>query len=58
MSGPVDSLGDVPGGTSITATSDARSIRLSTNAGELYSFSADTWQKHVDLVVHDPAYPG
>jgi hypothetical protein len=51
-------LGDVPGGTSITATSDARSIRLSTSAGELYSFSADPWQKHVDLVVHDPAYPG
>lgn len=58
VSGPADSLGDVPGGSSITATSDARSIRLSTSAGELYSFSADTWQKHVDLVVHDPAYPG
>lgn len=58
ISGPADFLGDVSGGTSITATSDARSIRVSTAAGELYSYSADTWQKLVDLVVHDPAYPG
>lgn len=58
VSGPAQSLGDVRGGSSITASSDARSIRVSTEDGELFSFGADTWQKVVDLVVHDPAYPG
>ncbi len=58
VSGPAQSLGDVQGGSSITASSDARSIRVSTEDGELFSFGADNWQKVVDLVVHDPAYPG
>lgn len=58
VSGPAQSLGDVKGGSSITASSDARSIRVSTEDGELFSFGADNWQKVVDLVVHDPAYPG
>ncbi|SMY12379.1 LpqB family beta-propeller domain-containing protein [Brevibacterium jeotgali] len=58
VSGPARSLGDVNGGTSITASTDARSIRVSTADGELFSFGADNWQKVVDLVVHDPAYPG
>lgn len=58
VSGPTTSLGDVSGGSSITASTDARSVRVSTEDGELYSFGADNWQKVVDLVVHDPAYPG
>ena len=58
VSGPAQSLGDVNGGSSITASTDARSIRVSTEDGELFSFGADNWQKVVDLVVHDPAYPG
>lgn len=58
VSGPAQSLGDVRGGASITASTDARSIRVSTEDGELFSFGADNWQKVVDLVVHDPAYPG
>lgn len=58
VSGPAQSLGDVKGGSSITASTDARSIRVSTEDGELFSFGADNWQKVVDLVVHDPAYPG
>lgn len=58
LSGPTESLGDVSGGTAITATTDARTIRVSTAAGELYSYSAGNWQKVIDLVVHDPSYPG
>jgi len=58
VSGPSQSLGEVTGGSTITASSDARSIRVGTEDGELFSFGADNWQKVVDLVVHDPAYPG
>ncbi|WP_291797014.1 MULTISPECIES: LpqB family beta-propeller domain-containing protein [Brevibacterium] len=58
VSGPSRELGEVEGGVSITASSDSPSIRITTEAGELYSYGSDSWQKLVDIVAFDPAYPG
>ncbi|WP_029089650.1 LpqB family beta-propeller domain-containing protein [Brevibacterium album] len=58
VGGPGRELGEVEGGASITASTDTPSIRVTTEDGELYSFGSDSWQKVVDLVAFDPAYPG
>lgn len=58
VAGPQSSLGSIDGGIRITSGDDSRSLRVSTAAGEMYSYSAGNWQKLVDVRAFDPAYPG
>ncbi|GAA4285136.1 MtrAB system accessory lipoprotein LpqB [Brevibacterium daeguense] len=58
VSGPVESLGTVDGGSRITAGNDLRSLRISTPSGEMHIYGAGNWQKVVDARAFDPAYPG
>ena len=58
VAGPQNSLGSIDGGIRVTAGDDSRSLRVSTAAGEMYTYSAGNWQKLVDVRAFDPAYPG
>lgn len=58
VGGQHHSLGDIVDGDDIAASSDARSIRLATRSGELYSYTSNTWQKLVDVDADSIAYAG
>lgn len=58
VGGPYSLLGAIDRGVAITSGGDGGSIRVSTADGELYTYSAGSWQNLVDVRVSDPAYPG
>ncbi len=59
VSGPPEQLGQPPGGGDrIAAGEDGRSILVTSDAGEIYSYNSNAWQKLIDVTAKDPAYPG
>lgn len=58
VTGPPAKLGELPNGSRIAAGEDDRSILVTSDSGDFYSFNSNAWQKLVDISAHDPSYPG
>ncbi|MCQ9368490.1 LpqB family beta-propeller domain-containing protein [Brevibacterium sp. 91QC2O2] len=57
-SGMFAARGSVSEGTSISAGTDLRSMRIGTRAGDVYSYQGGAWQKLVGIKSYEPAFPG
>lgn len=58
VTGPPEQLGELPDGSRISAGDDGRSILVTSEQGEIYSYNSNAWQKLIDISAQDPSYPG
>lgn len=58
LGGNTEALGTVSDGNSITSGGDTSAVRVGTKSGELFTYTAGSWQRLVDSDLRDPAYPG
>ncbi|WP_309132481.1 LpqB family beta-propeller domain-containing protein [Brevibacterium sp.] len=58
VTAPPEQLGELPDGSRISAGEDGRSILVTSDQGEIYSYNSNAWQKLIDISAKDPSYPG
>ncbi len=58
VTAPPEQLGELPDGSRISAGEDGRSILVTSEQGDIYSYNSNAWQKLIDISAKDPSYPG